>query len=64
MDVVFLTHSTTSSPQQTTSQANSRRSGIGARHRHGLEVKDEGHLKDIVVILFFAKVFYIVRCFS
>jgi hypothetical protein len=34
-----------------------------ARHGHGLEVEDEGHLKDFDVIFVFAEVFCTVRCF-
>ena len=34
-----------------------------ARRRHGLEVEDEGLLKDLVIIFVFLEVFYIVRCF-
>ena len=34
-----------------------------ARHRHGLEVEDEEHLKFIVVIFDFVELFCIVRCF-
>ena len=34
-----------------------------ARRRHGLEVEDEGHLKDFVIILFFVELFHTVRCF-
>jgi hypothetical protein len=33
-----------------------------ARRRRGLKVEDEGFLKDLIVI-FFLRVFYIVRCF-
>ena len=34
-----------------------------ARRRHGLEVKDEGHLNDLVVIFVFVELFCTVRCF-
>jgi hypothetical protein len=34
-----------------------------ARRRHGLEVEDEGLLKDLVVIFVFLKVLCTVRCF-
>jgi hypothetical protein len=34
-----------------------------AHHRHGLEVEDEGHLKNFVVIFVFVEVFYTVHCF-
>jgi hypothetical protein len=34
-----------------------------ARRRHGLEVEDEGLLKDLIVIFVFLGVFRIVRCF-
>jgi hypothetical protein len=34
-----------------------------ARRRHGLEVEDEGHLKDFDVIFIFVEVFCTVRCF-
>ena len=34
-----------------------------ARRRHGLEVEDEGHLKDLVVIFVFFKLFCTVCCF-
>jgi hypothetical protein len=44
-------------------QADSR-SGSGGRRRHGLEVEDEEHIKDLVVIFFFIEVLYTVRCFS
>jgi hypothetical protein len=33
------------------------------RHRHGLEVEDEGHLKDFDVIFVFVEVFCTIRCF-
>jgi hypothetical protein len=32
-------------------------------YRHGMEVKDEGHHKDLNVIFVFIEVFYNVRCF-
>ena len=35
-----------------------------ARRRHGLEVEDEGLLKDRIVIFVFLEVFCTVRCFS
>ena len=35
-----------------------------ARRRHGLEIEDEGLLKDFVVIFVFLEVFCTVRCFS
>ena len=34
-----------------------------ARRRHGLEVENEGHLKDLVVIFIFIEVFCTARCF-
>jgi hypothetical protein len=34
-----------------------------ARRRHGLEVEDEGLLKDLVVIFVFLELFCTVRCF-
>ena len=34
-----------------------------ARRRHGLEVEDEGHLKDLVVIFVFVEVSRTARCF-
>jgi hypothetical protein len=34
-----------------------------ARRRHGLEVEDEGHLKDFDVIFIFIEMFCSVRCF-
>ena len=34
-----------------------------ARRRHGLEVEDEGHLKDLVVIFVFFELFCTVWCF-
>jgi hypothetical protein len=34
-----------------------------AHRRHGLEVEDEGHLKNFIVIFIFVQVPYIVRCF-
>jgi hypothetical protein len=34
-----------------------------ARRRHGLEVEDEGLLKDLVVIFVFLEMLYTVRCF-
>jgi hypothetical protein len=34
-----------------------------ARHRHGLEVEDEGLLKDLIVIFIFLEVLCAVRCF-
>ena len=34
-----------------------------ARRRHGLEVEDEGHLKNFVVIFVFVEMFWTVRCF-
>ena len=37
--------------------------GAAARRRHGLEVEDEEHLKDLVVIFDYFKVFCTVRCF-
>jgi hypothetical protein len=35
-----------------------------ACHRHGLEVEDEGRLKNSIVIFFFVEVICIVQCFS
>jgi hypothetical protein len=37
--------------------------GGAARHRHGLEVEDEGLLKNFVVIFVFLGVLCTVRCF-
>jgi hypothetical protein len=37
--------------------------GVAAHRRHGLEVEDEGHLKDIVVIFVFIGVLCSPRCF-
>jgi hypothetical protein len=37
--------------------------GAAARRRHGLEVEDEGLLKDLVVIFVFLELFCTVRCF-
>jgi hypothetical protein len=34
-----------------------------ARRRHGLEVEDEGLLKDLIVIFVFLEIFCTVRCF-
>jgi hypothetical protein len=34
-----------------------------ARRRHGLEVEDEGLLKDLIVIFVFFEVLCTVRCF-
>ena len=44
------------------SATNNIRSALGgaaaaARHRHSLEVEDEGHLKDLIVIFVFVEVF-------
>jgi hypothetical protein len=40
--------------------------GAGAitRHRHGLEVEDEGHLKNFVVILFLLRCFVLFNFFN
>jgi hypothetical protein len=35
---------------------------VAAGRRHGLEVKDEGHLKDSDVIFIFIEVFCTIRC--
>jgi hypothetical protein len=59
-DVVFLTRSAISRPQPTTS---GRLRAATAHHRHGLEVKDEGLLKDLVVIFIFLRILCTVRCF-
>ena len=34
-----------------------------ARRRHGLEIEDEGHLKDLIVIFVFVELFCTVWCF-
>jgi hypothetical protein len=39
------------------------RAAAAARRRHGLEVEDEGLLKDLVVIFIFLEVLCTVRCF-
>jgi hypothetical protein len=36
---------------------------VAARRRHGLEVENEGLLKDLVVIFIFLKMFCTIRCF-
>jgi hypothetical protein len=59
-DVVFLTRLATSRPQPTTSEEGA---AAAARRRHGLEVEDEGLLKDLIVIFSFLRVLYIVRYF-
>ena len=33
------------------------------RHRPGLEVEDEGHLKDLAIVFVFVEVFCTARCF-
>jgi hypothetical protein len=44
-------------------QVDSGRSGRGgARRRHGLEVEDEGLLKDLIVIFAFLGVLCTIRC--
>jgi hypothetical protein len=40
------------------------KAATAVRHRHSLEVEDEGHLKNFVVIFVFVEVFCDVRIFS
>jgi hypothetical protein len=53
-DVAFWARSATSRPQTNNIML--------ARHRHGLEVEDEGHLKDFDVIFFFVEMFCLFCC--
>jgi hypothetical protein len=61
MDVVFSTHSATSCPQLF--RPTQGEAAASARHRHGLEVENEGFLKKFVVIFIFLGLLYTVRCF-
>jgi hypothetical protein len=61
-DVVLLTRSANSHRNQQR-QADSGRSVAAARRRHGLEIKDKGLLKDLVIIFVFLEVLCIVCYF-
>jgi hypothetical protein len=65
--VIFLTRSATSRDFPSASNNVKPTQGgaaVAARRRHVLEIEDDGHLKDLVVIYLFVKVFCTVRCFS
>jgi hypothetical protein len=61
-DVVFLTCSATFRPQPNVRPTQGG-AAAAARRRHGLEVEDEGLLKDLVVISIFLGMLCTVRYF-
>jgi hypothetical protein len=61
--MVFLTCSATSSSATNNVRPTQGGAAAVAHRRHGLEVEDEGLLKDLVVIFVFLEIFCTFQCF-